>query len=127
MKTRIVGAALAPRAVGGYAQAFEITGAQRILFISGQIPETADGHLPEGFREQCRQVWANIEAQLNAADMSVANLAKVTIFLSDRRYAAENREVRKSVLGDHTPALTVVIADIFDEKWLLEIEAIAVA
>lgn len=59
--------------------------------------------------------------------MSLANLAKVTIFLSDRRHAVENREIRKSVLGEHTPALTVIIADIFDEKWLLEIEAIAVA
>ena len=35
--------------------------------------------------------------------------------------------VRRRVLGDHEPALTVIIADIFDEAWLLEIEAIAVA
>jgi len=127
MKTRIVSAEGAPRSVGGYAQGFEVTGAQRILFVSGQIPETADGRLPESFREQCLQVWANIEAQLKAAEMSLADLAKVTIFLSDRRYAVENREVRKLVLGDVTPALTVIIADIFDERWLLEIEAIAAA
>jgi 2-iminobutanoate/2-iminopropanoate deaminase len=31
------------------------------------------------------------------------------------------------VLGDHHPAVTVVIADIYAEEWLLEIEAIAVA
>ncbi|WP_433995664.1 hypothetical protein [Bradyrhizobium tropiciagri] len=53
MKTRIVGTDTAPRAVGGYAQAFEVTGAQRILFVSGQIPKTADGDLPDGFRAQC--------------------------------------------------------------------------
>jgi hypothetical protein len=29
------------------------------------------------------------------------------------------------VLGQHAPALTVLIAGIFDEAWLLEIEAIA--
>jgi len=27
------------------------------------------------------------------------------------------------MLGDHHPALTVVIAGIFDERWLLEIDA----
>jgi enamine deaminase RidA (YjgF/YER057c/UK114 family) len=127
MKTRVISAQRAPKAAGGYAQALEVTGAQRILFISGQIAETPDGHLPKGFREQCLQVWANIKAQLEASDMTLDNLAKVTIFLSDRRYAAENRELRKSVLGDLTPALTVIITDIFDEKWLLEIEAIAVS
>jgi hypothetical protein len=31
------------------------------------------------------------------------------------------------VLGGHSPALTVIIADIFDSAWLLEIEAIAAA
>jgi len=31
------------------------------------------------------------------------------------------------VLGDHRPALTVVLVGIFDEGWLLEIEAVAAA
>jgi 2-iminobutanoate/2-iminopropanoate deaminase len=31
------------------------------------------------------------------------------------------------VLGDHSPALTIIITGIYDEAWLLEIEAIAVA
>jgi hypothetical protein len=31
------------------------------------------------------------------------------------------------VLGSHAPALTVIITGIFDEKWLLEIEATAAA
>jgi 2-iminobutanoate/2-iminopropanoate deaminase len=30
-------------------------------------------------------------------------------------------------LGDHRPALTIIIADIYSEEWLLEIEAIAMA
>jgi enamine deaminase RidA (YjgF/YER057c/UK114 family) len=31
------------------------------------------------------------------------------------------------VLGDRSPALTVVVAGIFDERWLVEIEAVAAA
>ena len=66
-------------------------------------------------------------AQLNAAEMTVANLVKVTIFLSKRKYADINSAVRREMLAGHKPALTVIIADIFDEKWLLEIEALAAA
>jgi 2-iminobutanoate/2-iminopropanoate deaminase len=57
----------------------------------------------------------------------MANLAKVTVFLSSREFAMPNREIRQEVLGSHNPALTVIIADIFDERWLLEIEAVAAA
>jgi 2-iminobutanoate/2-iminopropanoate deaminase len=59
--------------------------------------------------------------------MTMANLVKVTTFLSSRDFNMTNREVRKEVLGAHSPALTVIITGIFDEKWLLEIEAVAVA
>ena len=64
-------------------------------------------------------------AQLDAAGMSAANLIKVTTFLSSREFAMVNREIRREALGTHSPALTVVICGIFDEKWLLEIEAVA--
>lgn len=59
--------------------------------------------------------------------MSVANLVKVTTFLGDREHAAVNSAVRKEVLGEHRPALTVIIAGIFDPARLLEVEAIAAA
>ncbi|WP_439496929.1 RidA family protein [Bosea sp. (in: a-proteobacteria)] len=59
--------------------------------------------------------------------MTLDNLVKVTTFLSDRRYAAESRRTRKEILGDRKVALTVIVAGIFDEAWLLEIEAIAAA
>jgi len=69
--------------------------------------------------------WQNVLAQLRTADMAVEDLVKVTIFLSDRKYNLENREIRQEILGNHAPALTVIITGIFDEAWLLEIEAIA--
>jgi 2-iminobutanoate/2-iminopropanoate deaminase len=120
----------APDAVqptGGYPQAVEVVGAKRLLFVSGQIPVRADGTLPKEFKEQARLAWANVEAQLRAAGMSLDNLLKVTIFLSDRAYNLENREVRRAVLGDRPVALTVIITGIFDPAWLLEIEAVAAA
>ncbi|MGO4674106.1 RidA family protein [Bosea sp. 2KB_26] len=127
MDKMVITAPEAPEAAGGYAQALLVSGASRQLYISGQIPSTRDGTVPESFAEQSRLVWRNIEAQLHAAGMTLDNLVKVTTFLSDRRYAAESRQSRKEILGDRKVALSVVIAGIFDEAWLLEIEAIAAA
>ena len=127
MQRQVINAKDAPAAVGGYAQAVAVGGATRTLYVSGQIPVDAEGRCPAGFEDQCRLAWRNVLAQLAAADMSVENLAKVTIFMSDRRYALENRAIRTEMLGSHQPALTVIITGIFDEAWLLEIEAVAVA
>ena len=124
---RAIVATDAPTPLSNYAQAYETNGATRVLYISGQIPVSVTGDVPKDFAAQCRLCWTNIEAQLRAADMTVTNIVKVTIFLSDRCYAVENREIRQEVLGQHTPALTAIITGIFDESWLLEIEAIAAA
>lgn len=125
MNTRRIDAADGPAAAGGYSQAVEVRRPTRLLYISGQIPVNSRGDAPTDFAAQCRLVWANITAQLQAAGMSLDNLVKVTTFLADRRHAAENSQIRREILGPRAPALTVIIADIYDEAWLLEIEAVA--
>lgn len=119
--------AINPISTNSFASAFEVKGAQRLLFISGQVPEDAELKVPETFREQARLTWRNVEAQLHAADMTLDNVVKVTTFLSHRRYRTENYEVRHAVLGARTPAVTIIVCDIYDEAWLLEIEVIAAA
>jgi enamine deaminase RidA (YjgF/YER057c/UK114 family) len=126
------GASLERRSINStdssYAQAHEVSNPSRILFISGQVPVADDESIPKDFKSQCTLTWKNIEVQLKAAGMTLANLAKITVFLSDRKYRRENFEVRSEILGKSiTPAMTIVITGIYDEAWLLEIEAIAVA
>ena len=115
----------APQPSGGYAQAIQATGLTRVVWVSGQIPVDASGNLPTTFADQARAAWRNVIAQLDNVNLSIDNLTKVTIYLADRKYAMENRAVRKEILGDRMVAMTVVIAGIFDEAWLLEIEATA--
>src|SRR4051794_23748653 len=98
MICRNVSAPDAPGAAGGYSQAVEISGAHRVLYVSGQVPLSVEGHCPSSFADQCRLIWANIEAQLRAAEMSLGDLVKVTTFLSDRRYGPENSAIRQQVL-----------------------------
>ncbi|MFD0685685.1 RidA family protein [Actinomadura fibrosa] len=109
-----------------YAHGALVENARRTLFVSGQPPWTTDGDTPAGFDAQCRLAWANVVSVLAGAGMTVRNLAKVTIYLSDRRYRDANAAIRHEVLGDHRPAVTVIITGIYDESWLLEIEAVAI-
>jgi len=110
-----------------FAQAHEVTNPSRWLFVSGQVPADEADNVPADFAAQCRLTWANVERQLRDGGMTLDDVVKVTTFLSDRRYRRENYEVRKAVLGPRRPAITIIIADIYDEAWLLEIEVVAAA
>ena len=110
---------------GGYSMGLELSQQRRLLFISGQVPEASDGSVPEGFEAQCEQAWRNVIEVLTAAGLGVTHLVKVTTFLTDLSQVVANRVVRRKMLGGHEPALTVMIAETVDSKWLLEIEAIA--
>ncbi|TKR33324.1 RidA family protein [Luteimonas gilva] len=110
-----------------YAEACEVSSFSRLLFISGQVPADADDKVPADYRDQYRLAWSNIERQLKAAGMTFDNLVKFTIFLSDRSLIAKSAGLRKEILGDREPAMTIIIAGIYDEAWLLEIEAVAAA
>jgi enamine deaminase RidA (YjgF/YER057c/UK114 family) len=118
-----------PRAVspprGSYAHGVEIHGGARLLCISGQIPEKLDGTVPADFEGQCRAVWANILAVLASAEMTVANLVKVTTYLTRQDQADANGRIRREVLGSVRPALTVVVVQTLESQWLLEIDAVA--
>ena len=113
-----------PAPSGNYTHGVVGSGISRTVFVSGQV---AWGPTPPDFESQCRAVWGNVFAVLAAAGMGPRNLAKVTTYLAGRQYREANSRIRHELLGDHRPALTIVICDIYAEEWLLEIEAIAVA
>ena len=114
-----------PKPVGSYAQALRLSDFDTLVFVSGQVPEAADGKVPSGFEDQCRLVWSNIEKQLAACGMTLNDIVKVTTFLSHPGQRNEQSRIRNEVLGGHRPALTVILCDIYASKWLLEIEVTA--
>ena len=116
-----------PAPEGGYTHGLGVSHPSRWLLVSGQIPVPLEGEVPEGAEEQCRVIWQHISAVLDSAALSVDDIVKVTTYLSSRDVAAANSAVRREVLGGHRPALTVVVAEIFDPAWLLEIEVLAAA
>ena len=71
----------APGAIGPYSQAID---AGSIVFISGQIPvNPATGEIPEGITAQTEQSLNNVKAILAEAGLTVDNVVKTTVFLSD--------------------------------------------
>lgn len=126
MDLRLIGSAeTAPAA--GYAHAVEVSGAGRLLFVSGQIARSRDGTTPTGFADQAALVWSNLLAQLQAADMTLKNIVKVTVILSDRANLPEHNRIFDAIIGDHVFCVTTLIAGLVREEWLLEIDAIAAA
>ena len=85
----------------GFAQAIKVTNAQTILFISGQVAWTDQGGPAHSghFKAQARAVLLALKAQVEAGGGTMANLVKITTFLTDARHQSEYRAVREEVLG----------------------------
>lgn len=116
-----------PEPTAAYTHGTMVTGAERLVLVSGQPPWAVDAPVPDDFEAQCRLAWHNVEKVLTEAGLTLSNLAKVTVYLSDRRYREASSRIRAEVLGGHRPAITIIITGIYSEEWLLEIEGIAVA
>ena len=127
MQRRDLNAPDTPHPVAAYTQAIEVSGASRTLYISGQIGQRIDGTIPDDIVEQSRLAWQNLAAQIKAAGMTLDNLVKVTTILPNQQDVATAREARRKVLGDRKPASTLIVADLANPAWKIEIEGVAVA
>ena len=115
----------APTAIGPYSQAVD-SGAG-LVFLSGQLPlDPATGAFPEGgIQAQTRQSLRNVQAILEAAGLSLANVVKTTVFLADMGDFAAMNEVYASFFAEPFPARSAVAAKALPKGALVEIECIA--
>jgi 2-iminobutanoate/2-iminopropanoate deaminase len=79
-KTRIKTDA-APPALGTYSQAIRTGDLVFVTAQTGRDPDT--GKLEDGLEAQTRRMLSNIDAILNAAGCSPADIVKVTLLLAD--------------------------------------------
>jgi len=113
---------------GIYAHGVETRAGARILHISGQVGVSPEGHLAQDFHGQCRQALANLESVLQAADMELTDIVKMSFFLVRREDMNALVEVRKELLDGVRPAITTVfVAGLVSPDWLVEVEATACA
>lgn len=99
-----------------------------LLFVSGCVPVDADGSLVGGddVAAQTRQVFANMREILRAAGASFADVAKVTVFLTDIDDRPLINPVRQEVFGEARPASTLVeVSALAVPGAKIEVEAVA--
>ena len=114
----------APAAIGPYSQAIEAGG---MVFVSGQLPiDPATGEFaPGGIKEQTRQSLTNAKAILEEAGISMANVMKTTVFLSDMNNFAAMNEVYAEFFSEPFPARSAIAVKTLPKNALVEVECIA--
>lgn len=120
----IVNTAKAPAAIGPYAQAVKTEG---LLITSGQLPiDPATGAFPEGIKAQTRQSLTNVKAILEEAGLTMDNVIKTTVFLSDMNNFGAMNEVYAAFFTEGSyPARSAVEVARLPKDALVEIEVIA--
>lgn len=112
-----------------YSQGVKVTGAQSVLFLSGQVAYDKDGGvLHRGdFKAQAREALRALKALVEAQGGTLDSVVKLNTYLTDIRYRADLVPVREEFFGKKGPASTLVqVAALAHPDWLIEIEAIAV-
>jgi 2-iminobutanoate/2-iminopropanoate deaminase len=114
----------APRAIGPYSQAIRAGG---LLFVSGQIPlDPATGQMVDGgVQEQTRRVMDNLAAVVGAADASMGDVVRCTIYLADMADFAVVNEIYGSYFDPPAPARATVQVARLPRDARVEIDAIA--
>ncbi len=116
---------IAPPA-GAYSHAIEVPAGARRLYVSGQVGVAPDGTLGADAGEQARIIWDNIASILAEAEMGMADLVKVTAYLTDPADLPAYAKGRGGILGDARPCSTLVyVPALVKPEWKVEVEVIA--
>jgi reactive intermediate/imine deaminase len=113
----------------GYTHVVEATGG-RTIYVSGQVAFDHEGRLvgQGDVAAQTRQVFDNLKAALEAADASLGDVVKITVFMTDLSQLQTFRDIRDTYFGGKPPASSLVqISQLVVPGLLVEVEAIAVA
>lgn len=113
--------------VANYKMATRMDGG-RLLYVSGQVAWDAGGNLvgKGDVRAQARQAFENLRGVLQAAGGDMANLMKITTYITKLENFPAVAEARSSVFQGELPASTlIVVKALFHPDFLVEVEGVA--
>ena len=115
----------APAAIGPYSQAIM---AGDTVYVSGQLPiNPSTGEFAEGgIKEQARQSLNNIKNILAEAGMTMQQVVKVTVLMTDMSDFAAVNEVYADFFSAPYPARSAFAVAALPKGGAIEIEAVAV-
>ena len=125
MARHIITTDQAPRAIGTYSQAVKVG---NTVYLSGQIPlEPATMQLIEGdMRSQIVRVFENLKAIATAAGGSLADIVKLTVYLTDLNHFPLVNEVMATYFKEPYPARAAVGVAQLPKDATVEMDAIMV-
>jgi reactive intermediate/imine deaminase len=125
MTRHIITTDQAPRAIGTYSQAVKVG---NTVYLSGQIPlEPATMQLLEGdMRSQIVRVFENLKAIATAAGGSLADIVKLTVYLTDLNHFPLVNEVMATYFKEPYPARAAVGVVQLPKGATVEMDAIMV-
>ena len=113
-----------PQPIGSYSHQIEIKGNERMLVLSGQVGMREDGTVPGDPIEQIDIALENIFRNLQAADMEVKDIIKLTYYLVGEIDTAKRRELVTAKMKGHKPCSTLVyVAALASPVYKVEIDA----
>ena len=126
MTRSIISTQNAPAAIGPYSQAVKANG---FVFVSGQLPINPEtGIFPEGgVKEQTRQSLKNLQAILEADNLSFSDVVRTGVFLKDMEDFAAMNEVYGEFFTEKFPARVCVEVARLPKDARVEIEVTAVS
>ena len=114
----------APKALGTYSQAIE---AGNTIYLSGQIPlDPKTMKLVEGNENQIRQVFKNIQAVCESSEVSLNEIVKLNVYLSDLSVFSLVNEIMKELFSEPYPARAAIQVAKLPLDSLIEVEGIIV-
>jgi 2-iminobutanoate/2-iminopropanoate deaminase len=111
-----------------YSQAIRVTGAQTLVFVSGQVAYDQQGAVlhPGDFKAQARETFRSVVEQVQAAGGTVQSIVKLNTYLTDVRHRGDLVPIREEIFGKRLPASTLVgVTALAQPGWMIEVEAIA--
>lgn len=113
----------APKAIGPYSQAIRARG---LVFVSGQVAiDPATQQVIEGdVAAQTERVITNLSAILSAAESSLDQVVRTTVFLKNMNDFAAMNEVYGKFFGTKPPARSTVEVSRLPKDVLVEIDVI---
>ena len=96
--------------------------------VSGTVSgASTDGNIAPDFRGQAEQAFRNVLTCLAASGFAATDLARLTIYITDRADIGDMRAARDAVLGADlcAPSTLLVISGLAAPEMKIEVEAIA--
>jgi 2-iminobutanoate/2-iminopropanoate deaminase len=112
--------------IGAYSDAVETAPNLRWLLTSGTPGLPTNGELPSDIAGQAELAWKHILRMLEQAGMTIADIVKVTQYLTRAEDISAYAKVRSRILGDARPTfMLLVVPQLVRPEFLLEVEVIA--